>query len=113
MGYYTDYTINATGFKTEEEAEFFEFLLNKESDYKFKNEGIGGLDGDFEIEWHLGEAKFYDYKDVFSSLAKRFPSITIDVYGEGEEAGDIWKHRFRDTQDERLAAELIFPEFNL
>lgn len=110
MGYYTDFDIEAKPFETEEFAEFFEFKLKKASDYPFEV-NIGGFDGNFHVDARLDSAKFYDYADVFRELSKEFPGVTIEIEGEGEENGDLWKHRFRNGNQEKVSAEFTFPDF--
>lgn len=114
MGYSTDYSLSATGFKDETEAEFFEFKLRKESQYTGWHVDIGEeMDGTACIEATLNEAKWYDHDKDLTALSLTFPHVTIDLDGEGEESGDIWRMRFRNGRSERVKAEIVIPEFKI
>lgn len=45
------------------------------------------------------EHKWYSYETDMKMISKRFPDLTICIYGEGEEQGDIWEHYFKDGAD--------------
>lgn len=110
MGYRTNYEITVEGLKSEEEAALFCYKLEQETDYTFDKK----IDPrEFFIQFISGSIKFYEYDEVFKRLAGLFPHVTIDVYGEGEESGDIWKHRFKNDLDEWAEAIITFPEFTI
>jgi len=113
MGYYTDFEIEVSHLKSEAEANYFASMLESMSAYPF-DKTIGEVfDEGWELTLTKNYCKFYEYGEVFKKLSKDFPHVTIDVYGEGEEGGDIWKHRFKDGKDERVEAVITFPEFTL
>jgi hypothetical protein len=115
MGYYTDYQIEAEGFKTRDEAEFFAFKL-VQNDYvsgstRFHyggNEELG-----FNVQFEVRETKWYGYSDDLRTVSLWFPDVTIDVEGSGEENGDQWRHRFRNGEQERVNAVISFPDFQV
>lgn len=114
MGYYTDYTVEARGFKSKDDAEFFAFKLVQKgfvnSPTRFHYTELGS---DFWVEFEVNEAKWYDYADNLRTASRWFPDITIDVEGSGEEKGDQWRHRFRNGEQERVEAVISFPEFKV
>lgn len=114
MGYYTDYTVEARGFKKQDEAEFFAFKLVQKgvvnSSTRFH---YGQLGSDFSAQFEVHETKWYDYADDLRTASLWFPHITIDVEGSGEENGDQWRHRFRNGEHERVEAVISFPEFKV
>lgn len=112
MGYYTDYEIEASGFKDKTEAEFFEFKLGKDVGYTLES-GSNGIasDNTWTFSAKINEAKWYDWETNMKKISKEFPHITIDVTGVGEEQGDMWKARFRNGEFERVVAEFKMPDF--
>jgi len=113
MGYYTDYEVEINGFKDQDEAEFFEFkefhkkdgLLN---DIKYStNIHVESNSVSFE----LGQWKWYDWKKDLEVLSKRYPLLTFEVRGVGEEFPDIWKARVRNGETEVVKAQIVFPDF--
>jgi hypothetical protein len=113
MGYYTHYSIKVHGghlpraplpWDTDALAE----LLNQIGDgYRF--EAVGD-------EVRSEEAyKWYDYAQDVRRVAKQVGekggTAILAVYGEGEEAGDLWVHYFRPdgTDSGQLKAKIEFP----
>lgn len=112
MGYSTDYKGEAGPFNSEEDAEFFEFKLGKQVDgYEF-TVNIGSPDQDrYYVNFEVNDVKWYTYTEDLEAVSKKFPDITIDVEGHGEETGDIWKARFRNGRSEQVDAIMTFPDF--
>lgn len=115
MGYYTDYSITVENIRNEDEFILISHHLKERSGYEFEMSELPPLSDEETIiaEFRLQEAKFYEYKEVFMFLSKKYPHVLFDVYGEGEESGDVWKHRFFGGADERLQAKFTFPDFTL
>lgn len=110
MGYMTDFSVEAGPFKTEEDAEFFEFKALKTIGYRFEASVSMGL-GNHTVSFELDDCKWYSWDADLKKLSMTFPSITIDVEGVGEEQGDHWRARFRNGEDERVEAIITFPDF--
>lgn len=106
MGYYTRFEVSATGFETEELAEFFVFKLNRQSAYDF-SVTVSGT----SIAFDTDEIKWYEWETELSTLSRSFPGVTIYVEGHGEEQGDIWRARIRDGESEIVQAKMTFPDF--
>lgn len=115
MGYATDYKLEAGPFDNEEAAEFFEFKLRKDVSESFETEiGLScgtKHTGSYYLKMRASDAYWYGYATDLKTLSEKFPSITIDVVGEGEESGDIWKARFRNGEYEQVDAIVAFPDF--
>jgi hypothetical protein len=107
MGYYSNFRLEATGFADRDAAEFFEFKLGKLSGYSGWEVTVGAD----SVRARLGEAKWYDAEEHVKALSVAFPSVTIDLEVEGEEHGDMWKLRARNGQTERVAAKLVYGDF--
>lgn len=117
MGYSTDYKIDVGPFETEEDAEFFEFKFGKLVNYETEAE-IGLSTGDkhtdkYYLKLRVTDARWYEWRTDLNELSVNFPNVTIDVMGEGEESGDIWKSRFRNGEDEFVEAIMTFPDFKI
>ena len=114
MGYYTDYQVEARGFRDREQAEFFAFklvqagIVNSTTRFHYSDGPT-----DMTVQFEIRETKWYDYADDLRKANKWFPDITIDVEGKGEEQGDQWRHRFRSGLDERVEAVISFPAFKV
>ena len=109
MGYYTDYKISIEKgeVKNEDEFEFFQFKLEKESGYQFDlscnvltlNCNVLTLNG-----------KWYDHEENLKETSEKFPHLTFLVEGEGEENGDIWKATVNNGTFTKVKAKIVFDE---
>ncbi|MDE7089074.1 MAG: hypothetical protein K2O54_03050 [Prevotella sp.] len=57
------------------------------------------------------EVKWYGCVEDMKKVSAQFPGITIEICGEGEEAGDMWKAYFKDGKAVVYQAEITFPEY--
>lgn len=81
MSYYTDYTINIDATL---DAEKFTSHVRERANYYF----------DIDVNCNqltLSGIKWYKWKEDMEHLSSLYPDKTFTVYGEGEEAGDIWR----------------------
>lgn len=97
MGYKTDYTLehNVTEDALEDVRDLFAM---DELGFILDNGGCAG------ISW-------YEHEEHLIPISARFPEFTFTLTGIGEEAGDMWKKRFRAGQVEEIRAEIVWPEF--
>ena len=113
MGYNTNYKITASGFTDKNEIEFFLFQFGIVTEDEFDAEMYSP---DHEIEENvlkldLDYCRWYYFMEDCLNMSKMFPNVLIEVYGEGEEPGDIWKCRFKNFIYERIPAEIVFADF--
>lgn len=89
MGYYTHYDI------TENKPEVIEAI-----------EEISGYYGisDDQIKW-------YSCRDDMKRVSLMFPDKILHVYGEGEEAGDIWRAAYKNGVEQYQRAKIQFEDF--
>lgn len=59
------------------------------------------------------ECKWYDHEDNCKTVSKMYPEVLIELSGEGEESGDIWKKYFLNGKMQICKAMLTFPKFNI
>ena len=96
MGYNTCYSLKTFGGNPD---------LSKEinnSDFPLQDDGDG--------MWCPYDAcKWYDHADDISALSKKYPEVLFELYGEGEEAGDLWKKFFLEGLCINVKAQITMP----
>src|SRR5688572_1133090 len=93
MGYYTTYDISSN------EPEIQEAIMAL-SDYSWEDDG------------RLIDSKWYDHKKHCLEVSKQFPETVIEVSGEGEESGDIWKSYYFNGKVQECGARITFEPFD-
>lgn len=88
MGYYTNYTL---------EEVYPEDMLDYVADEFFGGE-------------HYTSEKWYSFADDFKAFVAANPELTIVVYGEGEESGDIWRAFGQNGKTTTVHAEIVLKE---
>lgn len=56
--------------------------------------------------------KWYEHEDFFKKITKEYPGVLVELYGEGEEAGDIWIKYFKDGKMQLCEAQIVFDSFD-
>ena len=56
--------------------------------------------------------KWYNHVDDMCKLSKAFPEARFQLFGEGEEAGDIWHEYYLDGKYQICRAKMEFDEFD-
>lgn len=88
MGYSTDYNITSNSQEIQE-------AIEKESGYGYFQ----------DITW-------YKWKDDVKTVSLQFPDTVIEISGNGEEYGDIWKAYIKNGKAFVAEAKLVFEEFD-
>ena len=57
-----------------------------------------------------GAVKWYDHGIDMTKLSEKYPTVKFELYGEGEEQGDIWKKIFLGGKMKYLLVELVWPD---
>lgn len=101
MGYNTNYIISIKeGQMTGKEFEVLKNILEKNSNYLFSlNHSQQKL---------YCEGKWYEHEKDMKKVSKLFPNVTFQIYGEGEESGDIWKDYVNNGKLSRTRAVISF-----
>ncbi len=101
MGYYTSYTLKASGRHEQIGALLEEYTSGYQWD-------------DYVDSWCMN-GKWYGHEDDMSALSAAFPDVLFTLEGEGEESGDIWKAYYLQSKSKKVQAEISFadpgPEF--
>jgi hypothetical protein len=104
MGYYTQYDVNISGIDNANQAVKIaqEYELD---DYDVSGDGTK-VSANFNTKW-------YGWKEESIALSRNYPRILIEINGEGEESGDIWKARIRNGVCEIINAKIVFDDFKV
>lgn len=102
MGYCTLYTLTLHEATPEQEALILEKL--QEMDI------IGyAFDEDFKsydsVTWH-------NHEEDMVKLSKTFPSVHFELYGIGDNNGDLWTKHFLGGKIQRCMAKITMPPFD-
>lgn len=119
MGYLTDYTLSIK--KDAKTKESFQQILEEFAKMKeFSNYYCGydedilnihsTTDADFLV-YEISEVKWYNHEEELKAMGKKFPEVTFELMGEGEDRYDIWALRVKGDISERKEIEVIRPEF--
>lgn len=102
MGYYTQYVIKITGIDNANQA------ANIIREYDIHDYDVSPNGKEVTASF---ESKWYDWLKDSVALSSNYPQILIEIKGEGEENGDIWKARIRNGDSETVSAKIVFDEF--
>lgn len=96
MGYYTDYNLEVSRVKGEDEARLIE---------RIKDEL--GMET-WGMSWYAN-AKWYDHEKDMKALSSEFPEVLFTLEGRGEEWDDAWVKYFLGGKMQVCYAEITFP----
>jgi hypothetical protein len=107
MGYYTAYSLN---FDKKINGDFVDNdTVIKIGDYI--EDGLDGYaldrDGDY-----TDSVKWYEHDDFMTRMSREFPDVIFDLYGEGEEAGDMWHKYYVNGRRQIAKGVITFDEFD-
>jgi hypothetical protein len=104
MGYITNYKIKISGV---DGAVQLVNIADHLTLYDCKISDTGTmLEAEFNDNW-------YSWKEDFERVSRAYPQVLFEVFGAGEESGDIWKARFRGGVSEIIHAKIVFDEFEI
>lgn len=116
MGYYTNYSL--TILEGDEYMDITETATTVSGEkVEIVRESVYALD---RIVNHLStvfnpfesECKWYNHEKDMISASEQFPDYVLELSGEGEESGDIWKKYFKNGKMQICQAEIVFDEFD-
>jgi hypothetical protein len=55
---------------------------------------------------------WYEHEKDLNDFSRKYPDVLFELYGEGENPGDMWKKYFRNGKMQVCKAELTFPPFD-
>lgn len=79
-----------------------------------ENEDFGGLDYAVDSDGETSDSvKWYKHEADTLELSVKYPDITFQLNGEGEDQGDVWRKYFRNGKVVSVYAQITFPELDL
>ena len=102
MGYYTRYTLLIQSNKLNSN-EIITDLRSRNEDAKDALDGYGNTNNTL---------KWYEHEEDMQKFSKKYPEALFVLYGEGEEAGDIWTKYFKDGKKHIAKAKIEIDEFD-
>lgn len=100
MGYYTHYELSIEG---EDALSLIELFREEYEDAAYALEEDGSC---------RESIKWYDAEKHLCEFSKNFPNVLFTLYGEGKEAGDIWKLYVRNGKSQLAKAKLTIADFD-
>lgn len=110
MGYYTKYTLKHNALQNET------FILTD-----IKLSAITEINKLFEEIFQKGfykdgkwthqsyeRCKWYDHEEDMKKIAKQFPNILFELYGDGEQNGDLWVKYFKGDKFQNCPAKITY-----
>lgn len=56
--------------------------------------------------------KWYDHEVDMVRFSKLYPDVLLELSGEGEENGDVWKKYYKAGKSCEIRPEVIWPHFD-
>lgn len=103
MGYYTKYDVKIIRLNNTNEG----LKLVEELDLRHQIGHVNATD----IELDQFETKWYNWEKDCIRASKLCPHAIIEIEGEGEESGDLWKARVKNGKIEIIKARIVFDNF--
>lgn len=105
MGYYTYFSAE-TNASAEVETQITEELFKISSFFNFdKEESVP-----FSQFMYDMYTTWYDWDKEMVEVSRKFPEVTITMWGNGEESDDMWKCVFKNGKKALVFAEIVYPE---
>lgn len=90
MGYYTNHSLTIQDLGEHTEKEIFDYLYENEDVFY----GLDVYTPSVYYDCSGSDCKWYEHQEDMKELAKKFPTATFVLHGEGEEQGDIWEEMY-------------------
>ena len=100
MGYYTRYSLSVVeGEFDGDPEEILDDIHRKREDY-------------YQYGFFEDEIKWYEHDGDMKEFSKMYPDVVFNLYGEGEEAGDIWSKYYKNGKYQVAKAEIVVEPFD-
>ena len=103
MGYYTTFVLSWDKHQTTENDVTDEKIVEAFGKLPYWE----GVDFDtYDSEIYIGEAKWYDSHDDMYALSKQFPTVLFHLWGNGDDAEDLWTEHWQNGKYQACVAEI-------
>lgn len=114
MGYYTDFTLTVSMYKTDNnfyKTETIPYLTLVQLEDEIKKMNVFDDNCD-SYSAYYANAKWYDWESDMCILSKRFPELLFYLHGVGEEIDDMWDAYFLDGKFQYCPCIITYDDFN-
>lgn len=111
MGYYTNFTLECY-YKTPHNILPFEWTAQIGKEINKMNVFNAPEHSGWLPPLNRSEIKWYHWEEDMLLLSSKFPDILFVLYGEGEDADDLWNAYFIDGKVQICKAEITYPNFD-
>lgn len=101
MGYYTNYVLSVEEYNPAKIDAIEKIVIDE-----------WGMSRWCEGQWYQSEIKWYDHDDDMLKLSLQFPDNVFDLYGEGEEATDMWHTYYKNGKMQHCPASIEFDPYD-
>ena len=109
MGYYTTFELRVQN-KEQDTPENVQAIQDAIIEQESDNRHV--FDNDGQSVWSDGGIKWYEYTEHLIEISKKLPNLVIQVDGEGEEVGDIWRAFWKDGLVQEVKRTVIVEDFD-
>jgi hypothetical protein len=104
MGYYTQYDVKISGIDNANQA------VKIAQEYELDDYDVSGNGKNVSANFNT---KWYGWYEESVALSRNYPRILIEIEGDGEDCGDLWKARIRNGVCEIIKAKIVFDDFKV
>lgn len=98
MGYYTDYTLSLSNVSDNEAEALQNSIVNMGFETRSNNFWCNDT--------------WYNHDEDMLSLSSLFPKVLFDLFGDGEDTGDIWHTYYKGGKMQHCPAKIRFEPFD-
>lgn len=110
MGYYTRYNLEARGnINKQIQQEITKALDDMDIlNYALWDPGFEDIES---LNWYsCDDVKWYEHQGQMKELSLKFPDITFELQGKGEEEDDYWREYYHDGMLEFCPGKVVYAE---
>lgn len=105
MGYYTHFSLSVVNQSDSAHQDFVAWIEQKpetNGDQSWYDFWTG----------NAGVMKWYGHHADMVRLSRQFPSLVFDLYGEGEESGNIWHKYYKNGKCQKCPVKMTFDPYD-
>ena len=110
MGYYTSFELKTNANENKNREIALWMVDNLESFDYHDRDRVVRCKYPCDVVISCGPMKWYAHQDDMRKVAAAFPDVKFELYGEGEDNGDIWIEYYWGDKFEVTIARLVFDD---